>query len=209
MKRVILVGAVAIALVAGGFLAAIVRARPSVEPAGPTPFEGYVDKEGDEELAFLLVRLLRETRAVMAEHYTRSQSPLPGVDLLYKRWLARNRILPAAIADAVFAEVVPGATGGRAWIRMVVDTPRNPRNRGDDVALNLLAEIRADRKPHAERKTSEAYYYAEPIQAKASCLPCHGEPKGDPDPVFPQFQMDGWRVGDIVGAIVARVAPEK
>ncbi len=60
-----------------------------------------------------------------------------------------------------------------------------------------------------DRSSPEAYYYAEPIKATATCLPCHGEPKGEPDPAFPQFKKDGWRVGDIIGAVVARVAPEK
>ncbi|MFQ5804334.1 MAG: DUF3365 domain-containing protein, partial [Candidatus Methylomirabilales bacterium] len=53
------------------------------------------------------------------------------------------------------------------------------------------------------------YYYAEPIKATKTCLPCHGEPRGEPDPLFPQYKKNGWRDGEIVGAVIARVAPEK
>ncbi len=144
----------------------------------------------------------------MLGHYARAQSPVPAVDLIYKRWLAKNTILPAAVADRVFAEIVPGATGGRAWVKMVVEEPRNPHNRGDNTALELLHQIQAGA-PSAERSVPEAYYYAAPIKANKTCLLCHGEPKGEPDPVFPQFKKNGWRAGEIIGAVIARVAPEE
>jgi hypothetical protein len=168
----------------------------------------YLDKWGDQELAYLLVKLELKTRAVIGGHYTRVQSPVPGIDTIYKRWLAKNAILPAAVADRVFSEVVPGATGGRAWVKMVVEEPRNPHNRGDSTALELLREIQ-DGNPGAERSTPKAYYYAEPIKATKTCLPCHGELRGEPDPLFPQYKKNGWRDGEIVGAVIARVAPEK
>lgn len=44
--------------------------------------------------------------------------------------------------------------------------------------------------------TADAFYYAEPIEAK-----------GAPDAYFPQFKKDGWREGEIIGAVVARVSP--
>lgn len=164
-----------------------------------------VKKGHDAELAYLLTKLVLQTRSEMAGHYTRKQSALPGVDKLYQRLLVRNLILPAAVADSVFAKTVPSATGGRAWVKMVVDSPRNPNNRGDEVALALLAELR-EGAVVTERDTGAAFYYAEPIKAKSVCLYCHGGPKGDPDPFFPQYTKDGWREGDIIGAVVARVA---
>ena len=116
-------------------------------------------------------------------------------------------VLPAAVADQVF-QAVPELTGGRAWVKMVVDNPRNPNNKGDEAALELLAELRREAKA-VERQTKDAYYYAGPIRAKAWCLRCHGEPKGEPDPMFPKYTKDGWKDGDLVGAAVARVAPMK
>ena len=164
-------------------------------------------RSADEELAYLLVKLELATRREIASHFTRHQSSVPGVDKIYQRLLVKNMILPAAVAGAVFAETVPNATRGRAWVKMVVDDPRNPNNRGDEVALELLAELRAGAGT-TERTSRDAYYYAEPIKAKAACLYCHGEPKGAPDPYFPQYKKDGWRDGDIIGAVVARVARE-
>ena len=35
----------------------------------------------------------------------------------------------------------------------------------------------------------------------------HGEPKGASDPAFPEYTKDGWKVGDIIGAVIARVEP--
>jgi hypothetical protein len=110
---------------------------------GPDPGDKqtYLDKSGDEELAYLLVKLEKKTRQVIAGHYGRRQSGEPEATATYKKTLIENRILPAAVADPIFSEVVPGATGGRAWVRMVVPEPRNPNNRGDSTALAMLAEL--------------------------------------------------------------------
>lgn len=189
----------------------LIFAVPSSEPVPrgkpSAPVAGSRARRGDEELAYLLVKLMLRTRREILGHFTRDQSPVPIVDKLYQRLLVKNMVLPAAVADRVFAETVPDATGGRAWVKMVVDQPRNPNNRGDAVALELLEELRT-REATAERKTADAYYYAEPIRAQAVCLFCHGEPKGAPDPYFPQFAKEGWHDGEIIGAVVARVAPE-
>jgi hypothetical protein len=189
-----------------GLLGSIVFSSPATVSASPAEKPTYLDKQGDQELAYLLVKLELRTRAVIGQHYTRPQSAFPATDLIYKRWVAKNTILPAAVADRIFSEVVPGVTGDRAWVKMVVADPRNPNNRGDSTALEMLSELQAGG-TSAERSSAEAYYYAEPIKTTKTCLRCHGEPKGAPDPVFPQYEKDGWRAGQIVGAVVARVAP--
>ena len=152
----------------------------------------------NQELAKLLVKLELRTRGVIAGHYA-------AADEAHRDWLARDVFLPAAVADAVFHATVPESTGGRAWVRMVVDEPRNPNNAGDDAALALLGELRRG-KPSAERQLAEAYYYSEPIKAVKTCLVCHGSPRGEADPYFPKYKKEGWKEGDIVGAVVARVA---
>ena len=193
---------VALAVLLGG----IVLSRPETGTTDSRAQATHAPKRGDQELAYLLVKLELETRAAIAEHYTRVQSSVPGVDFVYKRWLAKNLILPAAVADRVFSKVVPAVTGDRAWGKMVVQNPRNPHNRGDAVALELLHVVQ-EGKQSVERSAPEGYYYAEPIKATRTCLPCHGEPRGEPDPLFPQFKKNGWRDGDIIGAVVARVRP--
>jgi hypothetical protein len=208
LKKSVFAAIVLLLFLTGGTLIALVTAGPAAgklavsAPAMPPLADGPL--QGDEELAYLLVKLELRTRGVIAGHYARNQSSFPGVNLLYKQSLTRNMILPAAVADRIFAEVVPNATAGRAWVKMVVDEPRNPNNRGDHVAKELLAEIK-EGATSARRDTGQALYYAEPIKTNALCLHCHGEPAGAPDPTFPQFKKNGWKAGQVVGAVIARV----
>ncbi len=196
-------------VVSGSTLLAIVGAGPAKSTGGASPPAAsatqHQSRYGDEELAYLLVKLELKTRSVIGGHYARAQSSFPGINPLYKRWLTKNKILPAAVAGDIFAEVVPEATGGRAWVKMVVDQPRNPNNRPDDIGKELMMEIKAGAKT-AERRTADAIYYAEPIKTNALCLRCHGEPAGAPDPSFPEFTKDGWKADEVIGAVVARVA---
>jgi len=157
-------------------------------------------RQFDRDLARLLVKLELRTRAVIAKHYVQA-------DDTHRDWLARNLLLPAAVADNVFHEVVRDATDGRAWVKMIVDEPRNPHNVGDAITPAMLSDLR-NGKPDVERKTADAYYYGEPIRAAATCLACHGSPKGEPDPYFPQYKKNGWEVGQVVGAVIARVATD-
>jgi hypothetical protein len=180
-----------------GIVVSVVLVVAAIALAGPEPTD-EAGRQFDQDLARLLVKLELRTRAVIAKHYVSADDP-------HREWLARNLLLPAAVADNVFHEVVPEATEGRAWVKMIVDEPRNPNNVGDDVTLALLNELRAG-EPRAERSTDDAYYYGEPISAAKGCLTCHGGPRGEPDPFFPEYEKNGWQEGEVVGAVVARVA---
>ncbi len=201
MRHAALVTGCALCVLATGLSSGCVTATVETKTAPCEHGAGRDVQQSDAELARLLVRLELRTRGVIAGHYG-------GADEAHRTWLAENLLLPAAVADKVFHEVVPAATGGRAWVKMVVDKPRNPHNTGDATAIAMLAEIK-EGKPGASRRTREAYYYAEPIRAKKGCLLCHGQPKGEPDPFFPQYKKNGWEAGAIVGAVVARVAPAR
>ena len=155
----------------------------------------------EQEMSRLLVKLELRTRGVIAKHYVAAGSE-------HQKWMIRNVLLPAAVADSIFHDVVPTATGDRAWVKMVVDKPRNPHNVGDAIAVELLDDLRKG-ESHAERETKEAYYYAEPIRAAKTCLLCHGGPKGEPDPNFPMYKKEGWKAGEIIGAVVSRVVRRK
>ncbi len=114
---VAIVAAMTIALIALVASLASILSSPRTISAAAEKQTDYLDKRGDQELAYLLVKLELRTRATIAQHYTRPQAAFPGPDLIYKGWLARNAILPAAVAE-----------------KMVVDEPRNPHNRGDSIA---------------------------------------------------------------------------
>lgn len=209
LKNVSLATVVVLLVLSVSTLIAIVTAGPAETTFGssslPTPSSAEQPRHGDEELAYLLVRLELKTQAVIGDHYTRNQSVVAPIDMLYKRWLTKNMILPAAVADNIFSEVVPQATNGRAWVKMVVDNPRNPNNRPDAVAKQLFSAIKAGAET-AEHDSDNAYYYAEPIKSTMTCMRCHGETAGEPDPSFPQYKKKGWKPGEVVGAVVARVA---
>lgn len=164
----------------------------------------HADTRGasDAETARLLVDLELRTRAVIAAYYTEA-------DEEHRAWMAQRLCLPAAVADRVFHETVPQSTGGRAWVKMVVESPRNPNNRGDENSLNLMRKIVREKRDAGELATDNAVYFGRPIVAKQTCLTCHGEPAGAPDPFFPQFTKNGWHEGDVIGAVVARVEPPR
>lgn len=201
MKRGITFAALAWFAVAVGQLPGCAAAKVETKAErGPEPVE-KVGQPYDRELARLLVNLELRTRAVIARHYV-------AADAVHREWLAENLLLPAAVADSVFHSVVPDATGNRAWVKMVVDEPRNPNNAGDATAIALFHEVRGGR-PYAERLTPRGCYYARPIKAAGTCLKCHGWPEGEPDPFFPQYKKNGWQEGQVIGAVVARVAPRR
>ena len=90
MKKIrgpLLLGVIVLLIALEGFLASIVLSPKTISPPTETRAT-YLDKRGDQELAYLLVKLELRTRAVIAHHYTRHQSSFPGTDLIYKTWLA-------------------------------------------------------------------------------------------------------------------------
>ena len=70
--------------------------RKASKPQGiyvPGPAEQ--DRNPDEQLSYLLVKLELATRREIGSHLTRHQSSIPGVNKLYQRLLVKNMILPA------------------------------------------------------------------------------------------------------------------
>jgi hypothetical protein len=199
MKRVVVVTCAVLFVISAGSLSGCAVFRGKSKAAQVPEQMQSVNRECDQELGRLLVRLVLRTRGTVLGHYV-------AADDAHRDWMAKNVLLPAAVADKVFYEAVPAATGNRAWVKMVVDQPRNPHNAGDATASALLGELRGGR-PNAQREAPEAFYYAEPIKAVKPCLVCHGKPAGDPDPFFPQFKKEAWEEGQVVGAVVSRVTP--
>lgn len=156
MRKVLLAGLTVLLVAAAGLLASILLSSPKITPAAAPAQTPSLLADSDQELARLLVKLELKTRGVIADHFTRPQSVVPGVDQVYERWLTKNLILPAAVADRIYAETVPSATGGRAWVKMVVPEPRNPHNQGDAVALEMLRDLQHGAKTSA-RSTADAY----------------------------------------------------
>jgi methyl-accepting chemotaxis protein len=155
----------------------------------------------EKDLAKLLVKLELKTRAVIASKFSRSKGDS-------KKFMIEHKILPAAVADSIFSKIVPQNTDDRAWVKMVVEKPRNPNNRGDEVAIGMIDSLKQDKVNYVEKDLADAYYYAEPIVATKACLECHGNPKGAPDPHFAEYRMEGWKVDQVIGGVVARVTKD-
>ena len=76
----------------------LILAGPETNSKPKTDQES-LEKSCDEELAYLLVKLEKKTRAVIAEHYGRMQDGGPDQTIEYKETLITNCLLPAAVAD--------------------------------------------------------------------------------------------------------------
>jgi hypothetical protein len=75
--------------------------------------------------------------------------------------------------------------------------------------VNLeLIEILKGGATSAMKVVDGRLYDAGPIKVVSEwCLACHGEPGGEPDPWFPQSKRDGWKLNEVIGAVVAVVEP--
>ena len=73
--RVVIVLGCALLLASWAFIGAAVFPQEKAAPSAdvPRPLDAQ-PREGDRELAYLLVKLVRKTRAVIAGHYTAEQS---------------------------------------------------------------------------------------------------------------------------------------
>lgn len=209
-KRLSIQGTIAITLTAITFQMTVFtpcKAYGQEQEAKVTVKGAKANMSSDDELAFLLVKLEKRTRAVIGGHYIRKQEGGEKETHEYKNYLIENGILPAAVAGPIFAETVPEATQNRAWVKMVVPSPRNPKNTGDNTALSMVKELQ-NGNPFVWKTTNDAVYYGEPITVKTVCLPCHGDPAGAPDPYFPEYTKDGWQVNSVIGGVISRVSKE-
>lgn len=92
----------------------------------------------EKDLAKLLVKLELQTRAIFASKFSKAQGD-------YKEFMIEHKILPAAVADPIFSRIVPENTDDRAWVRMVVEKPRNLNNKGDEIALQMIDTLKQDK----------------------------------------------------------------
>lgn len=88
--------------------------------------------------------------------------------------------------------------------RFVNFSPRNPSDWPDDFEKRALEAFLADPsvKEYYEFTTfnnMEVFRYSAPMNIEQNCLECHGEPVGEVD--VTGFPKEGWRIGDVGGAI--------
>lgn len=112
---------------------------------------------------------------------------------------------PAAVVKQV-ASVFNAGTDYR--IRQVSLRPRVAQNTPDEGERAKLLRFEED--PDLEetweeiRLKDEKYFrYMVPLRINSSCLPCHGEPKGEPD--VSGHPREGYRAGALAGALVIAI----
>lgn len=83
---------------------------------------------------------------------------------------------------------------------------RNPNNRPDEFEAEVLRLFSDARHPKGQQYAKATmlngkpvYRLMDPEYAGASCLSCHGNPKGEPD--ITGMRKEGWKEGDLAGAL--------
>ena len=82
--------------------------------------------------------------------------------------------------------------------RVPKQNPRNPDNTPTDLESNVLQELKNKNLEEKVVKTESKIRYFRPIKLSKECMYCHGDPKGEKDPVG--GTKEGWDVGEIHGA---------
>jgi len=90
----------------------------------------------------------------------------------------------------------------------------NPRNAGDEPdsfeseALSLFQSDDSIKEYYAfaEYGGEEVFRYSAPMKIEQTCLYCHGEPAGEVD--ITGYKKEGWKIGDVGGAISIAVPLE-
>lgn len=77
-------------------------------------------------------------------------------------------------------------------------SPRNPDNEPDPVEREVLLEFQRKNLNEKIIITSDQIRYFKPITLTQDCMYCHGDPKGEPDPIG--GTKEGWKVGEVHGA---------
>lgn len=111
--------------------------------------------------------------------------------------------LPAVFARKV-GERFTRKTGIR--IKLTGIDYRNPNNRPDDFEADVLKLFSEPRHPKGQQYAKATmlngkpvYRLMDPEYAGASCLSCHGSPKGERD--ITGMRKEGWKEGDLAGAL--------
>ncbi|MFP4128137.1 MAG: methyl-accepting chemotaxis protein [Desulfonatronovibrionaceae bacterium] len=77
-------------------------------------------------------------------------------------------------------------------------SPRNPDNEPDPLEKEVLLDLQQNYKEEVIISNSSEIRYFKPIRLTEDCMYCHGDPKGEPDPIG--GIKEGWKVGEVHGA---------
>jgi HAMP domain-containing protein len=155
-------------------------------------------------------RLMMETSAA-TRNYT-SERIRPILEKLHrKNDVFYPESVPAFSAITVFSDL--HKTYPDYFYREATLNPTNPADRAVDWEADVVNMFRGDTSKKefvGERDTpnGRSLFFAKPIKALASCLPCHSTPDAAPKAMVRIYGSDngfGWKLNEIVGAQVVSV----
>ena len=82
--------------------------------------------------------------------------------------------------------------------RVPKEYPRNPKNEPTEQERKVLRELEDKHLDELVVKESDRIRYFRAIRLTKECLYCHGDPKGEKDPLG--GTKEGWKVGEVHGA---------
>jgi len=82
--------------------------------------------------------------------------------------------------------------------RVPKESPRNPKNEPTEMERKVLKELEAKNLDEMVIREPDQIRYFRAIRLTKECLYCHGDPKGEKDPLG--GTKEGWKVGEVHGA---------
>jgi len=82
--------------------------------------------------------------------------------------------------------------------RVPKEQPRNPKNEPTELERKVLRDLESKNLDEIVIKESDKVRYFRAIRLSKDCLYCHGDPKGEKDPLG--GTKEGWKVGEVHGA---------
>lgn len=103
-----------------------------------------------------------------------------------------------ALFGRLAGQLLQASTG--IVVKQTTFVPRNDYNAPDDYEREVLERFRESRpKSGSGEQIGQHFRYMTPLYIEATCLQCHGEPKGSLD--MTGRAMEGYKLGDLRGAI--------
>lgn len=108
-----------------------------------------------------------------------------------------NLVQAVPVVTAIYT-VARNAKEGNFEFRVPKESPRNPANVPTELEKKVLDEFVSAGLTEKIIKEHDKIRYFRPIKLSKDCLFCHGDPKGEKDPVG--GIKEGWKEGEIHGA---------
>jgi methyl-accepting chemotaxis protein len=112
--------------------------------------------------------------------------------------IPRDKVVGAVPVVTAIRMAAENAERAGYQFRVPKIAPRNPANEPTDLERRVLAELESSEAQEYVLEEAGQIRYFRPIRLTRDCLYCHGDPKGERDPVG--GVKEGWKEGEVHGA---------